>query len=164
MHAKMHDKFIKAEVPSLPHRLEYKIRDSKLLPENLRNASLLALKNMPDGDRLCHGDLHPGNIIISQPKPVIIDWIDASIGNPLADVASTSILTQGMAEAEPQFSRLQRLGLRIMHTIYLRRYFQMRPGGYDEYQCWLPIVEAARLNENVPGWDDWLLKQASTIC
>ena len=50
-----------------------------------------------------------------------------------------------------------------MHVVYLRRYFQLRPGGFDEYRRWLPIVAGARLNENVPGWDDWLLKQASEL-
>ena len=163
LHAKMHNQPIQADVPRLRHSLEIKIRDAKSLPENLRAAALKALETMPDGDRLCHGDFHLGNVIPGQPEPVIIDWIDASIGNPLADVARTSILAQGMVEAEPQFSRFQRLGLRLMHTTYLHRYFQLRSGGYDEYCRWLPIVAAARLNENVPAWDGWLLKQASEL-
>ena len=60
--------------------------------------------------------------------------------------------------AEPQFFSYQRLGLRLMHTVYLRRYFQLRPGGLDEYRRWLPIVAAGRLNEGITGWEEWLLK------
>jgi len=163
LHAEMHTKPMQADVSPLRSKLEQKIRDAKPLPENLRTTALKALKTMPDGNRLCHGDFHLGNIMLGETQPIIIDWIDASIGSPLADVARTSILAQGMVEVEPQFSRFQRLGLRMMHAIYLRRYFQLHPGGQDEYRRWLPIVAAGRLNENVPGWDDWLLEQACKL-
>jgi len=163
LRAEMHTKPIQADIPSLHSRLEHKIREAKPLPGILRTAALEALETMPDGDRLCHGDFHLGNIMLGGTQPVIIDWIDASIGSPLADVARTSILAQGMVEVEPQFSRFQRFGLRIMHAIYLFRYFQLRPGRQDEYRRWLSIVAAGRLNENVPGWDSWLLEQASKL-
>lgn len=163
LHAKMHNKPLQADVPSLRSKLEHKIRDAKLLPEHLRFAVLKALETMPDGDRLCHGDFHIGNIMLGQAEPIIIDWIDASIGNPIADVARTSILTRGMVEVEPQFSRFQRFGLRIMYAVYLFRYFQLRPGGQDEYHRWLPIIAAGRLNENIPGWDAWLLAEVNKL-
>jgi len=159
----MHAKPMQADIPSLHHRLEHKIRDAKPLPENIRVAALKVLETMLDGNRLCHGDFHLGNVMLSQPEPVIIDWIDASIGRPMADVARTSILAQGMVEVGPQFSRLQCSGLRLMHAIYLRRYFQLRHGGQDEYHRWLPIVAAARLNENIPEWEEFLLAQAGKV-
>ena len=163
LHAEMHAKPMQADIPPLRHKLEQKIREAKPLPENLRTAALKALENMPDGDRLCHGDFHLGNIMLSQPEPTIIDWIDASIGSSLADVARTSILAQGMVEVEPQFSQFQRFGLRILHAVYLRRYFQLHPGREDEYRRWLPIVAAGRLNEGITGWESWLLAQAGKL-
>src|SRR5215475_12266456 len=33
--------------------------------------------DMPDGDRLCHGDFHPLNILGNTLDPMIIDWLDA---------------------------------------------------------------------------------------
>ena len=44
------------------------------------------------GDRLCHNDFHPDNIIFRTPEeggPVIIDWERAGVGDPIADVAGT---------------------------------------------------------------------------
>jgi len=161
LHAEMHAKPMQADIPPLRRRLEHKIRDAKPLPEDLRTAALKALESIPDGDRLCHGDFHPGNILLSQLDTVIIDWIDASIGSPLADVARTSILALGMAATQP--TMIANFGIRIMHDVYLRRYFQLRPGGYDEYHRWLPIVAAARLNEGIAGWENWLLAQASKL-
>jgi hypothetical protein len=157
LHAEMHAKPMNADISALRQRLEYKIRDAKPLPENIRTAALKALEIMPNGNRLCHGDFHPGNILLSQPNPVIIDWIDSSIGSPLADVARTSIMLLGAAATES--SMFLRKGIQILHTIYLRRYFHLRPGGYEEYRRWLPIVAAGRLNEGIPRQENWLLSQ-----
>ncbi len=41
---------------------------------------------------LCHGDLHPGNVIRGRSGPVVIDWFDASIGDAVCDVARTCLL------------------------------------------------------------------------
>lgn len=47
-----------------------------------------------DGERcLCHGDLHPENILTDDAGRVwAIDWANAYCGNPLADVARTEYL------------------------------------------------------------------------
>jgi hypothetical protein len=44
------------------------------------------------GDRVLHLDLHPLNIILSDNGPVVIDWTNASRGDPLVDVAATRVL------------------------------------------------------------------------
>ena len=49
-------------------------------------ALLEAIAEMPDGDRLCHGDFHPLNILGDTADPLIIDWPDARRGEPAADV------------------------------------------------------------------------------
>lgn len=45
------------------------------------------LLRLPEGGTLCHGDLHPGNILMTADGPVIIDWISALNADPLVDVA-----------------------------------------------------------------------------
>lgn len=37
-------------------------------------------------------DFHPDNVLLAARGPVIIDWPDATRGQPLADVARTSLL------------------------------------------------------------------------
>jgi aminoglycoside phosphotransferase (APT) family kinase protein len=44
------------------------------------------------GTRLLHLDLHPNNIMIGPDGPVVIDWSNASRGNPNTDVALTWVL------------------------------------------------------------------------
>ena len=83
MHADMHASNILPELPSQRQRLEDKIRSAAVLPPDLRQAALRSLGQMPDGDRLCHGDFHPGNILMTAHGPIIIDWPDATRGNPM---------------------------------------------------------------------------------
>ena len=44
------------------------------------------------GDRLVHLDLHPLNVVMTARGPVVIDWTNASCGDPLLDVALTYVL------------------------------------------------------------------------
>jgi uncharacterized protein (TIGR02172 family) len=156
LHADMHARSAVPELPSQRAELARHIRAAEMLPSDLQCAALRALEAMPDGDRLCHGDFWPGNILMSSRGPIIIDWICATRGNPLADVARSSVLLLG-ALASPLFPRAQKAIIRRAHTTYLKRYFQLRPEGREQCTAWQPIVAAARLNENVPGVQAWLL-------
>lgn len=49
------------------------------------------------GNAVLHQDLHPGNVMCSPGGPVIIDWTNASQGDPAADVALSWII---MASSE----------------------------------------------------------------
>jgi aminoglycoside phosphotransferase (APT) family kinase protein len=76
---------------------ERRIDNLQIPPEmtearSLRDEVAAALARRPHGEAVCHGDLHPGNVIMSPQGPVIIDWIDASRGDPLADVARSVLL------------------------------------------------------------------------
>ena len=112
---------------------------------------------------MCHGDFFPGNIMMTEKDEVIIDWIDASKGNPLADVARTTIILLGAVETVQLRDGFQKILVRIFHKEYIRYYFKLKPGGEDEYNCWLPIVAAARLSENIPEVEKWLIARAETV-
>lgn len=45
-----------------------------------------------DGDRVLHLDLHPMNVILGPDGPVIIDWTNASRGDPAFDAAMTYVV------------------------------------------------------------------------
>jgi aminoglycoside phosphotransferase (APT) family kinase protein len=45
-----------------------------------------------DGDRLVHRDLHPLNVLMTGAGPVVIDWSNASAGDPAFDVADTWVV------------------------------------------------------------------------
>jgi uncharacterized protein (TIGR02172 family) len=160
LHVQMHDCVFEADVPHQRRSLQNKIRNANALPVYLKPKLLDALASLPDGDRVCHGDFHPANVLVSENDTTVIDWIDATRGNPLADVARTSIITLGAAASSQIPNPVLKMFVRVFHSAYLKHYFRLRPGGMDEYRRWLPIVAGARLNENIPEVEAWLVKQA----
>jgi len=52
------------------------------LSRRQRDAAASALKGLPEGRQLCHGDYHLGNVIQSQNGPSVIDWQTGYAGNP----------------------------------------------------------------------------------
>jgi hypothetical protein len=76
----------------------------------------------PFAPTLIHGDLHPGNVIVSRrggaAGPVLVDWGRARVGSPLEDVASW---IQSLAFWEPE--------ARIRHDSLLAAYLRARGCG-----------------------------------
>jgi Ser/Thr protein kinase RdoA (MazF antagonist) len=155
LQAEIHRKSVPSELPSQRQTLARSITRAGGLPGSIRSGALATLERMPDGDRLCHGDFHPGNILMTPGGGIVIDWIDATSGRPMADLARTTVIAAG-AVAGQLDDALQKLVVRIFHSSCIRWYFRIRPGGEDEYRRWLPIVAAARMAENIPGLEGWL--------
>jgi uncharacterized protein (TIGR02172 family) len=174
LQVQIHSHRISAGLPSQRQILERNIRQAVGLPERSRAKALAALNAMPDGDRLCHGDFWGGNILMTSQGEVIIDWNRASYGNPLADLARTTnaamaflktkqirraFLSYGKSRLGQVKNSLLRTIVRVTYPVYIRRYFQLSPGGDEEYQRWLPIVAAARLVDEIPELDGMLIAQ-----
>ncbi|MFJ7441532.1 phosphotransferase family protein [Methylorubrum thiocyanatum] len=62
------------------------------VPSWVRQAALVTLARLPGGQSLCHGDMHPENVICTPGGPRVLDWQKATIGNPAGDVARTALL------------------------------------------------------------------------
>ena len=161
LHAQMHECVFNADVPPQHAKLKNKINHADALSASLKSPLLNALNSMPEGDRVCHGDFHPANVLISGNDATVIDWIDASRGNPLADVARTTVIFLGAVETNQIPNPMAKIFLRLFHTRYMREYFRLRPHDRNEYHRWLPIVAAARLTEEMPELENWLVKLAS---
>lgn len=161
LHVRMHTAPMRADgIPDIKERTAWKINHASGLTEEVRQAALQALQQMPDGDRLLHGDFHVENVLVDGDDYFIIDWVDAATGSPLADVARTSVILLGAADGLPQF-----LGalLRLIHAVYLRQYARLSPFDQTEYQRWLPIVAAGRMSEGIDDSQAWLAAQAARV-
>jgi len=163
IHAQTPAPAFRADVPAQREKLTRKVHQAAAPPARLRSAVLVALQAMPEASRICHGDFHPGNVLLTAEGAVIIDWIDATCGNPLADVARTSVILLGAVEGGQIPSPFMRAFVRLFHGRYIHHYFRLRPGGMEEYHRWLPIVAAARLSEGMPELEAWLIRQAERV-
>ena len=120
------------------------IAATTLLDMPRKQELLDAIGDMPDGDRLCHGDFHPENILGDMSEPMIIDWLDARRGDPAADVCRSYVLLK-LHAAE-------------IAIPYLDAYCRLSNMDRETVLRWLPYVSAAKLAEGVPDEREGLLE------
>jgi len=115
---------------------------------------------LPDDDCVCHGDFHPDNILLTPAGPRVIDWNNANSGNPMADIAWTSlILRKGEAPpgSEAQVAEIQTMRIKF-HDVYLQRRLALIPDAQQQLNNWLLPVMLARLADNIAEERENLLR------
>ena len=143
MHASVHE-FTSDELPSQRQRITREIETGVGLDSDVKNSALRILNELPDGNTVCHNDIHMLNVIVSPGNSMIIDWMLATRGNPLADVAS-AVLQLRFGEVPRGFisrSALE-IGRAVFWRVYLKKYLSIRPSPPEELQRWeLPVAVA----------------------
>jgi len=102
----------------------YCIKNSKLLSDEQKRKLQNILENLDKGSSLCHGDFHPGNIIISKGKNFIIDWSSASSGSIYFDIAHTYLLminTPKTPNIDDNTYKLQKVITKYIGVHYLKK-------------------------------------------
>jgi aminoglycoside phosphotransferase (APT) family kinase protein len=120
----------------LRDRLAGKLATAPDLEAADRARLLRRLDELPDGDRLCHGDFHPFNLMGDPDALTIVDWPDATSGPPAADACRSYLL--------------MRIAAPVLAEAYLSVYAKAAGMARDPILAWLPILAAARLSEGVP--------------
>jgi Ser/Thr protein kinase RdoA (MazF antagonist) len=81
------------EVPTLRGWVDAWLRaTSGKLPEPIVTGIRARLERLPPSDTLCHGDLHPGNVIMTAEGPRLIDWVGPVRAPAAYDLAVSHIL------------------------------------------------------------------------
>jgi len=152
LHAALHEIRAPAELPDLRADVAERLQ-SDLVPADVREAGLHALEHLPDGDRLYHGDLHPGNVLRRGRRFSLIDWKNAARADPAADVARTKLLLVGawIPGLGPRLPQLVLTPFRLLlyagYRIAYRHRRRLRDGAT---KAWRPVLAAARLAEDIP--------------
>ena len=121
--------------PNQADKLAQKIKSTPL-SESEKSQLLESLQRLStNSDNLCHGDFHPLNILYDGEKHWIIDWVDSTAGNPLADACRTYLIFK-------QFITRQA-------GVYLRSFCKEANVKSEDVLIWLPIIAAARLSEKL---------------
>ncbi|MFS0594074.1 phosphotransferase [Cytobacillus horneckiae] len=63
-----------------------------VLSHKEKQTMLNLLVHLPDCSSICHGDYHTDNVIAHNGLAVVLDWMTAKCGNPVADVARAYML------------------------------------------------------------------------
>lgn len=134
----------------LQERLRWWIARAPLPVPLLRHAED-ALARMPAGDAVCHGDLHPDNVVLTARGPVVLDWSEVTAGPALADVTRTSLMLRFAAPAGRPLGRVEELGRRWIHAAWLRRYLRVTGRRREEIRAFLLPVAVARAGQRIEG-------------
>jgi hypothetical protein len=98
-------------------------------------------------------------------RPIVIDWMTTTRGNPVADVARTTLLFR-TGSLPPCISAVKRtmseLFRKGFYAAYLREYLRLRPFSDEQIETWIPVMAAARLNERLPQEENRLVALAET--
>jgi len=152
LQAQLHEAKAPSGIPPLKAVLRMRIESVGPVLGDLKPFALEALEELPDGDRLCHGDFHPANILMDGETPVLIDWSNVTRGEPAADVARTRLILR-LGEPPPGTPVLLRamalVGRSILVSLYLRSYRRARPVEMGLVERWEVPVAAARFADGI---------------
>jgi Ser/Thr protein kinase RdoA (MazF antagonist) len=143
LHVKVHDVPAPANLETQRDWAKGGIPETNKFSKDLQQRILHLLDSMPTGTQLCHGDFHPGNIIVTHRGLIIIDWMTATKGGASGDMArSTVILEAAKApEGTPMRWLLEWVRKMFLQT-YIKTYFQLRPAEKSLFIAWRTIMAA----------------------
>lgn len=153
LHVQIHDVKAPASLETQREWATGGIPVSSKMGEDLKARVLQLLRVLPDGNVLCHGDFHPGNIIKTPGGPVIIDWMTVSKGVASGDVARTlTILEAAKAPEGTPLRWLLEWVRKLFLKTYLDTYLQLRPDVKKTLAGWQAVMAANFLSDvSAPG-------------
>ncbi len=147
-HVSIH-KSVSDNICTVKEKLEEDLNSVDVLSDENIEIVQKYLKQLPEGNELCHFDFHPGNVMIRNNKEVILDWMTACRGDACADVARTCLLLKHgeVAHAPWIIRRLISIIQRHIYKIYIREYLTISQRSMEDIKSWELPVAAARLRE-----------------
>jgi thiamine kinase len=161
VHSELHEVRAPLSLPATREVIRGRIEAAAGIPKHLSAFALDLLGTLPDGGSLCHGDFHPGNVLLGRAGPFVIDWTGASRGDPDGDVARTLFLLRS-GEPLPGTPAPMRLviavGRRAFAELYRRNYIRRRPINHNSIERWLVPHAAARIAEGIEKETEALIR------
>jgi aminoglycoside phosphotransferase (APT) family kinase protein len=136
--ARLHSKLAFVEAGGLPGFSEHIAREigkSQHIAGPVKEKLLALLRGMDTGkSKLCHGDMHPGNILFDGETHWMIDWSPTSVssGDPAADACNTYLY---QLRFMPRYAET-----------YLHSYCEAAEIPPEDVLAWLPIIAAYQVN------------------
>lgn len=137
----------------------YRLNNVQQLCDVDKRKIRMYIQSLPEGYKLCHGDLHVENFLCDGEDLVIIDWMGAYYGHPACDIARVILLMSSpVITAEEGIFRTV-LVKRILATYnkrFLDSYLRLSGMNYELIEAFRLPIAALRLTEEIPHEEEWL--------
>lgn len=145
--------------------LSYAIDETPWATAAQKTAAHQQLEQLAEGSQVCHGDFHPLNVIATARGPIVIDWMTARRGHPIADVARTyMILHLGKLPPENPLSQYIEQIRTKFHQAYIEEYLALSGASNEDVEAWMLPILVARTNERIENERGRLKEMISTRC
>jgi aminoglycoside phosphotransferase (APT) family kinase protein len=116
----------------------------------------LAAHPPPRGETvLCHGDLHPFNLLVDGDRITVLDWTGALVAPPAYDVALTRLLLRYPPLATPAALRpIVGAGATVLARRFVRRYRDANPTADLTDLDWYTALHATRILIDLATWQN----------
>lgn len=161
LHIKLSKSYTADNLNYVKDNSRYLIGNSTSIDSQLKQFAIKLLDELPEGEDLCHGDFHPGNILKSGGKYYIIDWSGSYRGDILSDAAHTYILLksvpdfQGMNAAK---HALLKLAGSIIAEEYVKTFRKSINFDWSDFSKWMVIKAAERTFYGFSSEQDALIR------
>ena len=128
------------DVLSLRDLMNGSSRLSAMLPKHIATGILTLIEHLAPGDGLCHGDLHPGNVIMTADGPRLIDWGGATRAPAGLDLAWCHVVLSELAPENVPDPERPRAYNAVMQSEYARLAGMSPAALTAAMEPYLPIV------------------------
>jgi len=137
------------ELPSQRTVIKSSIMSVNYLSEQEKEHVISLIDSLPSKLCMCHGDPNPGNIIIKNDgKAVLIDWMNATIGNPEADIAEYIIMIRYAvlpSNFPENFKIMFDSNRENLINIFMDEYTKLSEITYEDVVPWITPIAARKL-------------------
>lgn len=148
-------------IPSQKERFEYTISlSAEILGDKVKKI-LDYVDKLPDGNSICHGDLHFNNVIVSGNEMTAIDWNSCYKGDPSGDVARTYLIftSPGIPPGYSDIVAAMSIYPKWLACwFYMNEYLKISKVRFENIDAWILPVAAAKLKDKIPGEEEWLME------
>lgn len=137
--------------PTVKSMLISDIRSVKELSSQEKIYLHYYIDQLPNDTVLCHQNFKPDSIIIRDNKAVVLDWGKAAIGDPLSDVAMTTIILKyGIIPSKLKLMKtlIDKIQTRF-YKKYIKEYLNISNNKIEDVIKWELPAAASRLSKQI---------------
>lgn len=127
------------------------------LDEDTKAKFINLLDVLPQGNGVCHTDIHPGNVIITENGFRLIDWCDTMCDSPWFDVAKTLLVFESVTEIPGVNQEDLSRSLCAWKKYYRSAYEKLAGKSEEELEVWMAIAAVTKLEEADGVNHPWML-------